>query len=302
MSVKLMSMVFERYNAPGNETLLAVAMADHANDSGEGIYPSLATLARKSRQSESTTRRQIKSMLEKGWLIRVNAGHGGRAVTNEYRINPQWIKGVNLEGFPDLADEATSEGPNTPRDPQSAGSSSVENPSTAVTGNSDGNPSKLTPFPPANPFNATGYSTERVSNQPRKGVTAMTPDPSEPKNSDAHAPARRGAREREAENPNPADQALRASTIRGYWHSVVVNGFLESVGLAFPELRRHAMHMLPQRLSDLIRDTAAPIVEAATGAELEAGQRTKELEVQVTARYRSDAEVVVSLYRTGIAA
>jgi DNA-binding transcriptional MocR family regulator len=96
MSIKVMTMVFDRYPEGGNERLLALAMADHARDDGTRIWPSVAELARKTKQSRSTVQRQIRRMLERGWLQTVRSATGRPGDTNEYRIHPVWIAGGEL--------------------------------------------------------------------------------------------------------------------------------------------------------------------------------------------------------------
>ncbi|MEZ0231885.1 MAG: helix-turn-helix domain-containing protein [Methylophilaceae bacterium] len=96
MSVLVMAQVFKRYPNGGCEMLLALALADHADDDGENIYPSIQSLALKTRQSERTVQRAIKTMIKSGWLIPVWLNVGGRGKTSEYKINPDWLKGDNL--------------------------------------------------------------------------------------------------------------------------------------------------------------------------------------------------------------
>ncbi|MGY1490736.1 helix-turn-helix domain-containing protein [Methylobacillus pratensis] len=99
MSVLMMAQVFKRYPNGDGEMLLALAIADHADDEGENIYPSVKTLAEKTRQSERTVQRYLRKMVEIGWLIPVWENTGGRGKTSEYRISPAWIKGDNLSPF-----------------------------------------------------------------------------------------------------------------------------------------------------------------------------------------------------------
>ena len=96
MSVKVISMVFDRYPEGGNEMVLALAIADHAWDDGTHIYPAIDALAVKSRQSRRTVQRLIAGMVERGWLELVSAATGRRGMTNEYRINAGWIAGEPL--------------------------------------------------------------------------------------------------------------------------------------------------------------------------------------------------------------
>src|SRR5687768_6181810 len=113
MSVKVMSMVFERYPVGGGELLLALAMADHARDDGTHIFPSIDALASKTRQSRSTVQRLTKRMVGRGWLQPVRMATGRPGLTNHYRIDPQWIcatgsTGVNLTSVPSRSDDHRS--------------------------------------------------------------------------------------------------------------------------------------------------------------------------------------------------
>lgn len=157
MSIKVMSMVFDRYPSGGMERLLALAMADHASDDGRRIWPSVDELARKTMQSRSSVQRQIRRMVAIGWLIQVKSATGRPGVTNEYRICPEWIeggevptpeRGVNLTPLDDLpAAEVIHTGVNlTP----------VSNPERGVT------------------------TAETGVTRDERGVTAMTPESSEP--------------------------------------------------------------------------------------------------------------------------
>lgn len=96
MSVKVMGMVFDRYPNGGGEMILALALADHSSDQGTGIYPSIASLAEKTRQSVRAVQYQLRGMEQAGWLILVNSGNGGRNQRREYRISEAWIKGADF--------------------------------------------------------------------------------------------------------------------------------------------------------------------------------------------------------------
>lgn len=96
MSIGVMDKVFRRYPNGGGEMLLALALADHADDGGNNIFPSVQKLAAKTRQSERTVQYQLRRMEESGWLLRVGHGNGGRSQTTEYRISPLWLKGAEI--------------------------------------------------------------------------------------------------------------------------------------------------------------------------------------------------------------
>lgn len=86
-----MSLIWEYYPAGGGELLTALAYADHAHDDGTSVRPSVAYIARKTRQSERTVQRYLTQMRESGWLLTVRHADGGRGRATEYRINPLWI-------------------------------------------------------------------------------------------------------------------------------------------------------------------------------------------------------------------
>lgn len=97
MSGKLVGMVFDHYPNGGSELLLAVKLADNAHDSGAHIYPSVATLASQTRQSERTVQYQLKRMVAMGWLVLVREAQGGGrgggfGRPREYRIHPDWVR------------------------------------------------------------------------------------------------------------------------------------------------------------------------------------------------------------------
>ncbi|SDI29201.1 hypothetical protein [Pseudomonas panipatensis] len=106
MSIKISSLVWEHYPASGCELLTALAYADHAHDDGTNIRPSVAYIAKKTRQSERNVRRYLAQMRERGWLLTVRNGNGGRGFATEYRVNPLWITNPdNLSPFLPKADE-----------------------------------------------------------------------------------------------------------------------------------------------------------------------------------------------------
>ncbi|MEX3961051.1 helix-turn-helix domain-containing protein [Paraburkholderia sp. EG286B] len=96
MSIKVMDKVWDRYPEGGGELNLALKLADYADDDGTHIFPSIETMAAKTRQSERAVQYQIKRMVKRGWLILVANEGGGRGRAREYRISPEWLKGADL--------------------------------------------------------------------------------------------------------------------------------------------------------------------------------------------------------------
>ncbi|WP_157443361.1 helix-turn-helix domain-containing protein [Curvibacter lanceolatus] len=92
MSGKLVGMVFDHYPNGGSELLLAVKLADNADDFGHNIYPSVATLARQTRQSVRTVQNQLRRMQDMGWLLLVRHSAGGRGLARVYQINPAFVR------------------------------------------------------------------------------------------------------------------------------------------------------------------------------------------------------------------
>ena len=89
MSARVTGLVFAHYPRGGGELVLALALADEANDAGANIRPGLAALARKTRQSERSVSRQLAAIMKDGWLQVVDAAHGrGASAFVEYRIDP----------------------------------------------------------------------------------------------------------------------------------------------------------------------------------------------------------------------
>ncbi len=103
MSSRCTAAVFDRYPAGGGEFALALALADNAHDDGTHIFPSVETMAAKSRQSVRAVQMHLRAMIEKGWLLRVRSG-GGRGVHAEYRISPHWLKGADIAPFSGAVD------------------------------------------------------------------------------------------------------------------------------------------------------------------------------------------------------
>jgi hypothetical protein len=99
MSNRCVGAVFERYPAGGGEMLLALALADNAHDDGTHIFPGVASMAAKSRQSVRAVQGHLRRMVEIGWLQVVRNGRGGRGRHAEYRINADWLKGAELAPF-----------------------------------------------------------------------------------------------------------------------------------------------------------------------------------------------------------
>ena len=84
MSVRVMGNVWSSSQAKGSALLVLLAIADHCHDDGDGAYPSINTLAKKTR----LTRRNVQLLLRKLEVLgelEVNRSAGPRGV-NVFRV------------------------------------------------------------------------------------------------------------------------------------------------------------------------------------------------------------------------
>lgn len=119
MSVRVMNAVFERYPVGAGEMLLALALADHADDDGTHVFPKVETMAQKTRQSVRAVQYQLGKMQECGWLILVRNARGGRKGGSpaEYRINAEWIKGAEIASIEARRTESKKGEKSAPNEP-----------------------------------------------------------------------------------------------------------------------------------------------------------------------------------------
>lgn len=78
-----MSLVWDLYPGKEGELLLALALANWANDDGDGIFASIKTMAGKTRQSPRAVAYQLRAMQRAGWLEVVEKRHRKSTI---YRI------------------------------------------------------------------------------------------------------------------------------------------------------------------------------------------------------------------------
>lgn len=84
MSISVMTRVWRESSRQGNELLLLLALADHADDDGV-CWPGIALLARKSRNSERHVKRLLVKLEHAGELY-VRDRRGGRGRSNRYLL------------------------------------------------------------------------------------------------------------------------------------------------------------------------------------------------------------------------
>lgn len=90
MSVKLMSLVWERTDLSQSETLVMLALADRADDHGR-CWPSIEGIAERARVTARSVQRIMHDLKTRGFLA-VEVG-GGRGHTNRYLLNVEHLKG-----------------------------------------------------------------------------------------------------------------------------------------------------------------------------------------------------------------
>ncbi len=75
MSIKLMSAVLAMVGVSCTKKMVLVSLADHANDEGRSIYPSVDTTADRAGLTARGVRKIVKELVRDGFLIRVVESH-----------------------------------------------------------------------------------------------------------------------------------------------------------------------------------------------------------------------------------
>lgn len=276
MSIDLITMVRRRLDVTHGELLVAVELADAANDYGEGISVGVDRIADRSRQDPRTVQRQLARLREVGWLLIVEEGgmRGGRGKPTHYRINQAWIKGDTLPGFPDFVPKHYH---------REKGD-------------------KLSPITGEHPVDSSGERVtnldERVTKPPLKGDTAVSPDPS------THIPS--GAQERAIPSGSPPapekkptkksgeePPAFDEQVSRRYWWTHAVNFTLGSASaLALAPFGIQRLDQMPNQVYALMRDVCRQVTDDAIAEErrlypLKAIDRTR-IETDITGRITRD--------------
>jgi hypothetical protein len=88
VSIKVMTDVWAYADCKGSELLMLLALADFSDDHGENIYPSMQTLAEKTRLHETQARRSVQALVKRDLLEIIEPGgwQHGRNRSNSYRI------------------------------------------------------------------------------------------------------------------------------------------------------------------------------------------------------------------------
>jgi hypothetical protein len=88
MSIRVMTDVWAYADCSGSELLVLLALADFSDDNGRNIYPSMQTLAQKSRLSVKQARRVVQNLVKKQLIeiVEIGGWDRGRNRSNAYRI------------------------------------------------------------------------------------------------------------------------------------------------------------------------------------------------------------------------
>ena len=94
MSITVMSQIFKKQMGSSSRKMLAVRLADFADDNGCGIWPSVNTLARETDLSERTVQRLLRDFVEEGLLVVVSAASGRPGEATRYDFNMRTLIGL----------------------------------------------------------------------------------------------------------------------------------------------------------------------------------------------------------------
>lgn len=97
MSIRLMSLIWDVQFPTQGQLLIALKLADFANDDGGSVYPSRDRLAANCQCSEATVKRTLRSFREIGLLVVVHEGGNGPRDTTRYEWNLDLVKAL-LDG------------------------------------------------------------------------------------------------------------------------------------------------------------------------------------------------------------
>jgi biotin operon repressor len=97
MSAKLMGKAFD-VDLPTRQKFVLVAMADHADHDGTGVYPGHELLAEKTGYSKRSVTRAINELKDKGFIEKVANPEPQKKKATEYKIIPDNLSPENSTG------------------------------------------------------------------------------------------------------------------------------------------------------------------------------------------------------------
>ncbi|WP_033050474.1 helix-turn-helix domain-containing protein, partial [Sinorhizobium meliloti] len=87
MSIAIMSQLFKAHLGSTNRKMLAVRLADFADDDGKGIWPTVGRLAQETELSERSVQRILAEFVEEGLLVVVRKGGSRPGEATRYDFN-----------------------------------------------------------------------------------------------------------------------------------------------------------------------------------------------------------------------
>lgn len=94
MSIYIMARLFKCRLGSQSRKMLAVRLADFADDDGKGIWPSVETLACETELSERTVQRILAEFVAEGLLVVVRTATGRPGIANEYDFDLRKIEAL----------------------------------------------------------------------------------------------------------------------------------------------------------------------------------------------------------------
>ena len=129
MSIAIMSRIFALDFQTCSRKMLAVKLADHADDEGCGIWPSVERLARECNLSTRQVQRILADFVSEGFLVVITAGGKGKRSTTRYDFDLAKLPKSDVETDGAQApSNADSEAPNAGSDANSAPDSTPNSP------------------------------------------------------------------------------------------------------------------------------------------------------------------------------
>ena len=101
MSIKVSSLIWDKWPSGGSDMLCILALSDWCNDEGGSLYPSISTLARKMRVSDRQAQRVLHHLINNGFVSVIGNQNGGApGTTRQYHLNVS-----KIAKFPDYGEE-----------------------------------------------------------------------------------------------------------------------------------------------------------------------------------------------------
>lgn len=262
MSIDLITEVRRRLDVSGGELLVAIEIADAANEHGAGVFVGVSRMADRSRQDPRTVQRQLKHLIEIGWLEVVKRGGGRRAdgsgIPTLYRISSAWVKGDKLPGLPDYQPKfyEQDKGDNLSPLDESYG-------------------------------DKQGGST--VTKTPEKGDTAVSGDPLTRIPKEAHARAiPSGSRGAQSSKSNPEPPPFDEHVSRRHWWTHAVNHALGSgSALGIFAFGVRGLDDVPLYAREFLRPVLTELTEAAIAADRAAWPTTRARALEIASANES---------------